>query len=481
MEKKSFSLSAPSEWTYELSTLIREVWPFAEVREAADAPEPRNRFVLAPDGGSGTLQLEDGPARSVSLPEDGFIFPGDHAKNRAKQVLFDLMEDPLPWGILTGVRPTKVAYAYLEQGLDAEAVRNILCRQYRLREDKASLCTTVAVHERALLSDHKGTDVSIYLGIPFCPTRCAYCSFISNDRRAYQKFGEEYVGCLLREIEACRPLLRGRRLQSFYMGGGTPTTLSAEQLDRVLSACEEAFDFPDLREITVEAGRPDTITAGKLAVLRDHGVGRISVNPQTMHQETLDRIGRRHRVEDIFEAFRLAREAGFPVINMDFILGLPGETPEMVAASMEAVKKLRPENLTIHTLAIKRASVLNEEKSFADLREEAGKVEEMLSICADAAESLGLEPYYMYRQKNMAGNFENVGYSLPGCEGRYNIEIMEERQTILALGAGGVSKLYFPEENRVERIPNVKTADEYIRRLDEMIRRKEEGGILLEG
>ncbi len=482
MEKKRFVLEAPSAWAYELSTLVREVWPFGECPEpgALSLEEADGQIRISDDGMSGELLLKGEAPRRLQLKEDGFRFPADQAKNRAKQLLFGLMEDPLPWGILTGVRPTKVAYAYLERGLSPEETERVLTEEYCLRPDKAVLCTKVACHERKVLSDHLGTDTSIYVGVPFCPTRCAYCSFISNDRRAYQKFGDSYVDCLLKEIASVGELLEGRRLMSFYMGGGTPTTLSADQLDRVLSACSRALCFPELKEITVEAGRPDTITAEKLEVLRHYGVGRISVNPQTMHQETLDRIGRRHSVEDIYRAFELVRAAGFPVINMDFIVGLPGETPEMVRKSMEAVISLRPENLTVHTLAIKRASALNEEKSFADLREEAAKVEEMLSVTADAASRLGMEPYYMYRQKNMAGNFENVGYSLPGCEGLYNIEIMEERQTILALGAGGISKVYFPEENRVERIANVKTADEYIRRLDEMIERKREGGIRLE-
>ncbi len=475
MEKKKIGLRCPESWQYELSTLIREVYPFAEV-----GTEGEESYEISADGARGTLVRDGALIREESAAEDGFRFPGDHGKNRAKQTLCRLLGARLPWGILTGVRPTKVAYACLDAGKSPEETERILREQYLLRADKAKLCVKVAVKEAGLLADHTGTDVSVYIGIPFCPTRCAYCSFISNDRRAYDKFGDEYVDALLREIESAGRLTAGRRIQSFYMGGGTPTTLSAGQLERVLGAAERAFGISALREATVEAGRPDTITAEKLRVLRDFGIGRISVNPQTMHQETLDRIGRRHSVEDIYRAFALVREAGFPVINMDFIVGLPGEDLRMVAESMEAVKGLRPENLTVHTLAIKRASTLNELGSFSDLAAEAEETDRMLSVCADCASELGLEPYYMYRQKNMAGNFENVGYSLPGCEGIYNIEIMEERQTILALGAGGVSKLYFPEENRVERIPNVKTADEYIRRLDEMIGRKEKGGILLE-
>ena len=470
----ALGLFCPPEWHYELSTLIREVFPFAEVT-ATEAP---CEFHIAPDGQSGFRTDEEG-REDLALSADDFRFPGDHGKNCAKQLIFRLLHARLPWGILTGVRPTKVAYAYLVQGLSEEQVRDILISRYYLRPDKASLCVEVAGRESALLSDHTGTDASIYIGIPFCPTRCAYCSFISNDYRAYAKYGKAYVDCLIKEIEAAAPLLSGRRLQSFYMGGGTPTTLSAEQMDRVLCAAETAFGISALREATVEAGRPDTITEEKLLVLREHDIGRLSVNPQTMHQCTLDKIGRRHTVEDIYRAFEQVRKVGFPVVNMDFILGLQDETPEMVRESMEAVKTLRPENLTIHTLAIKRASSYNERRMGADLVKEGDKIEQMLSICADTARTLGLHPYYMYRQKNMAGNFENVGYAVPGTEGLYNIEIMEERQTILALGAGGVTKLYYPAENRIERLPNVKTADEYIKRLSEMIERKEKGGIRL--
>ena len=475
MDKKAFYLLCRPEWHYELSTLIRQVYPFAKIE--AEPRADMEGIRIAEDGCAAVLYDASGQLRKRVQREERFAFPGEPEKNYAKQALYELLADPQPWGILTGVRPSKVVYAFLEAGRSAEEITEILIREYCLRPDKARLAVAVAQREHALLQDHRGTDVSLYIGIPFCPTRCSYCSFISNDSRAYAKWGEAYCDALEKEIQACAPLISRRRLQSFYMGGGTPTTLTAEQLDRILSAAEKAFDFSQLREITVEAGRPDTITTEKLRVLQAHGVNRISINPQTMNQETLDRIGRKHRVAQIGEAFEAARRIGFPVINMDFILGLPGEEAAQVEQSMAAVRQLAPENLTIHTLAVKRASIMNETGAIPDLRRQADQIEQMLAITSRTAEELGMQPYYMYRQKNMAGNFENVGYSLPGREGLYNIEIMEERQTILALGAGGVTKLYIPEQNRIERIPNVKTAEEYIRRIDEMIERKRKGGI----
>lgn len=456
-QKADFWLVAPPEWRYELEVLLREHWPFA---------------VIASEKTEGIRGLEIDPR---TVPD----------KNAAKRLLYRTLEMTVPWGILTGVRPSKVAYDHLARSTEPAEVVRLLEEEYLLREDKARLCTEVALHEKALLQDHQGTDVSVYVGVPFCPTRCSYCSFISNDSKAYKKHGSAYVEALVKEIEAASSLVEGRALRSLYMGGGTPTTLSPNELRMVFEALDEAFGLTCFKEITVEAGRPDTITRERLSVLRDYGVERISVNPQSMRQKTLDLIGRRHQAADIEPAFLLARDMGFSTINMDFIVGLPGEDEDDVRYSMETVEKLRPENLTVHTLAIKRSSRLNEQASegekldLTDFRISGDKIDRMLAITAATAQNLSLMPYYMYRQKNMAGNFENVGYSLLGHECLYNIEIMEERQSILGLGAGAVTKLYFPEENRLERIPNVKTAEEYVSRLDEMIDRKVEGGFRL--
>ena len=453
---------------YEIQMLIREFLPFAEF----DSTIPEIRISICPDQ---ILWEEDGTVHDrpvVLIPDHS----ADPLKNRIKSVLYDLLADytgyKVPWGTLTGVRPTKIAWSLLDIGLTSEEVKEHMQKAYRLSEDKADLMTRTAERERNLMSGRSGSDVSLYIGIPFCPTRCAYCSFVSYDHRSYEKSSEAYLDALLHEMEACAPMILGRKLQSFYMGGGTPTTLRPDQMDRLLTAADRIFGLDHFTERTVEAGRPDTIHPEILRVLKDHGIDRISINPQTMHQKTLDLIGRYHTVEDVVRAYELARENGFDNINMDLILGLPGETVDDVLVTMERVRALAPDSLTVHTLAIKRSSRFYQEDGEQDLVAQAPMIAEMIDISRMTADSMGLEPYYMYRQKNMAGNFENVGYSLPGKECLYNIEIMEERQSIVAFGAGGVSKIYYPDENRLERAPNVKNVSEYIARVDEMIDRK---------
>jgi len=473
-------LICPQAHFYELGTLIREYFPLIHVLE--QKVEGAWGLVLSDDEMTATLYDEQGTVvrvgravEDVEVPFEHFI--GDPAKNHAKTALSRALGEFLPWGILTGVRPSKIAYAYLEQGFTETEITDFLERGYHLRSDKAQLTAKVAAKERSLMACQQGEDVSVYIGVPFCPTRCSYCSFISNDSRAYKRYHEDYADCLVKEILSAEELFDGRRVRSLYMGGGTPTTLSAEELQRVLKAVSEVVSLDRFLEITVEAGRPDTVTREKLEVLKAFGVNRISINPQTMNQKTLDLIGRRHTVEDIQTAMELARRVSDWTINMDLILGLPEEGPEEVAHTFEEIERLAPDNLTVHTLAVKRASRMNEEGEGAkmlleDPRALARQMDDMIASSAALAQRMGLEPYYMYRQKNMAGNFENVGYSLPGKEGLYNIEIMEERQNILAFGAGGVSKIYEPAINRISRIPNVKTAPEYISRIDEMISRK---------
>lgn len=477
----AFFLEAPKEHFYELSTLIREYLPLASVVSREEAGRQGlfvPGIVLEPSEKGAAYYAADGSLVRIFRAEDPYErYAGENAKNWAKVSIAKVMGEDLPWGILTGVRPSKVAYAYLEEGLTEEEVASVLRNAYLLRGDKAELLVRVAAAERRLMRDQAGSDVSIYVGIPFCPTRCSYCSFISADARAYERHGGAYVTALVKEIESQETYLRTKKLRSFYMGGGTPTTLSAAELGKLLSVCARVFRFEEMKEITVEAGRPDTITEEKLRVLLEHGVRRISINPQTMVQRTLERIGRRHLAEQVEESVVLAREAGFPVINMDLIMGLPGEGEEEVSYTLEKIRAMRPENLTVHTLAVKRSSRLNEEGEGARmLTEDPGKLarqmDHLLALTSGAASQLGLLPYYMYRQKNMAGNFENVGYAQPGTECLYNIEMMEERQQIMAFGAGAVSKVYFEAENRLERAPNVKGPEEYIRRIDEMIERK---------
>jgi coproporphyrinogen dehydrogenase HemZ len=384
----------------------------------------------------------------------------------------------LPWGYLTGVRPSKIAYTLLEKGADREQILGEFTKKHLVSEKKAQLALQVAQTEKSILEkmDYKN-GYSLYIGIPFCPTTCLYCSFTSYSLAAYQSKVQPYLEALLKEMKYVSEAMRGRRLDTVYFGGGTPTTLSAGQLDMLLTELERQFDLSACRELTVEAGRPDSITYEKLCVLKAHHVDRISINPQTMNQQTLDLIGRRHTVEQIEEAFALAGKAGLDNINMDMILGLPGENKEMVQHTLEKIKALAPESLTVHSLAIKRAAALNIwREKYLDLQMDNS--DEIVSMAADYAHQMGHQPYYMYRQKNMAGNFENVGYSKPGLECIYNILIMEEKQTIIAMGAGASTKIVFQNETeggqagRIERIENVKDVTNYIQRIDEMIERK---------
>ena len=384
----------------------------------------------------------------------------------------------LPWGYLTGVRPSKIAYTLLEKGADREQILEEFTKKHLVSEKKAQLALQVAQTEKSILEkmDYKN-GYSLYIGIPFCPTTCLYCSFTSYSLAAYQSKVQPYLEALLKEMKYVSEAMRGRRLDTVYFGGGTPTTLSAGQLDMLLTELERQFDLSACRELTVEAGRPDSITYEKLCVLKAHHVDRISINPQTMNQQTLDLIGRRHTVEQIEEAFALAGKAGLDNINMDMILGLPGENKEMVQHTLEKIKALAPESLTVHSLAIKRAAALNIwREKYLDLQMDNS--DEIVSMAADYAHQMGHQPYYMYRQKNRAGNFENVGYSKPGLECIYNILIMEEKQTIIAMGAGASTKIVFQNETeggqagRIERIENVKDVTNYIQRIDEMIERK---------
>ncbi|MBR4142715.1 MAG: coproporphyrinogen dehydrogenase HemZ, partial [Firmicutes bacterium] len=316
--------------------------------------------------------------------------------------------------------------------------------------------------------------IGLYIGIPFCPTRCQYCSFTSNP---YQRdASDDYLASLFREMEAVRKLMdrQGQTAESIYVGGGTPTSLEVDQLRLFLNRVRDLFVTDSTVEFTVEGGRPETITAEKLTVIQEAGAGRISINPQSMKQRTLDLIGRKHSPQQIREAFALAQQAGIGIVNADLITGLPEETPEDFRDSLSEVIALGPENVTVHTLAVKKASRMIEEDPRIALRQ-AENVRQMLQDADRMLTEAGFEPYYMYRQKHMAGNFENVGWCRPGTASLYNIRIMEEDQTIVAMGAGAISKVYFPAENRLERVPNVSNYQIYIERIDEMIARKEAG------
>lgn len=407
------------------------------------------------------------------------------AKTAIKRELYNMLSKrtgkELPWGTLTGIRPTKIALTRLYEGWTEDEIRKYMADTYLTSREKIDLSVEIAEREKNLLSrvDYEN-GYSLYVGIPFCPTTCLYCSFTSFPIGAWRGKMHLYLEALFKELEYVAHQMKGKTLDTIYFGGGTPTALEAEELDAILTKIEETFDLSAVKEFTVEAGRPDSITEEKLRTLRAHGITRISINPQTMKQATLDLIGRRHTVEKVKEQFRLARELGFDNINMDLIIGLPEEDINDVRDTMEQIRELAPDSVTVHSLAIKRAARLNIfRERYAGLKIE--NTQEMIDLTASCARSMGLVPYYLYRQKNMAGNFENVGYAAPDKECIYNILIMEERQTIVACGAGTTTKVIFPKENRLERVENVKDVEQYISRIDEMIERKQKMLEKLEG
>lgn len=396
-------------------------------------------------------------------------------KDKLKRLLYLMLKKEtgaaLPWGTLSGIRPTKIPLSLLEQGYEEDYIRAHMRENYFISEEKGLLSIKVAKCELELLKnvDYKNA-YSLYIGIPFCPTTCSYCSFTSYPISKYQGIVSGYMEALGKEIDFAGEALKKKKLNTLYIGGGTPTALSHEQLDWLLGKITRTFNLDECLEITVEAGRPDSITAEKLKVLKSYGIDRISINPQTMKQATLDLIGRKHTVKDVESAFFLTRDYGFGNINMDFIVGLPGETYEDVSHTMEQALRLKPDCITIHSLAIKRAAKLNTDKELYKDYEYINN-EETMQLTGEYAKKMHLEPYYLYRQKNMAGNMENVGYAARGKAGIYNILMMEEKQSIMALGAGAISKAIFPG-GQIERVGNVKNVEQYIDRIDEMIERK---------
>lgn len=399
-----------------------------------------------------------------------------HCRNQVSRFLYSIFSDftgrKLPWGMLTGIRPTKIVMKWLDEGMDREEIPDRFVSEYLADRQKASLCLEVASKEREILAAHPfEKEYSLYIGIPFCPTTCLYCSFASFPVSRFGDRMEAYLKALDTEMAFVAETWAGKPLTTIYVGGGTPTALSEKGLSILMEMIHRHFPVPTLQEFTVEAGRPDSVNAEKMRILKDAGVGRISINPQTMHDETLSLIGRNHTVEQVLTAYHLARDIGFDNINMDMITGLPGEDIGHIEGTLRQLAQLKPESLTVHSLAIKRAAHLNiEMERYQSLVK--GSTNDMLRLVDATCHQMGMEPYYMYRQKNIPGNLENIGYSLPGKECLYNILIMEEKQDIISCGAGGSTKYVYPEENRIERTENVKNIDHYIARIDEMIERK---------
>ncbi len=484
-------------YRYEVHSLVKAFYPAEDVRvviegtakaekERENNPVPFMYIHFSAEGIR--IRYENGKSYETAgvIKEDQQGAAGccyDRKSPACKQALKHLVYSSLceitgrklPWGDLIGIRPTKIAMAQIEKGASPEEAAAFMEAEHYCSSSKAALAAQIAVREKSILDGmHQKDGYSLYIGIPFCPTTCLYCSFTSYSEALWKNRIDEYVDTLIREMRECAPMVEGLRLDCVYFGGGTPTTLNPAQLDRLLSAVRKYFPVQQASEFTVEAGRPDSITTDKLRVLKDHPVTRISVNPQTMRDETLKLIGRRHSAAQTIDAFLMARQEGFDNINMDIILGLPGEGAEDVRYTIEEIKKLSPESLTVHSLAVKRASRLAgwiEANGFSMI----SNTDECMSIAAAGAGEMGMEAYYLYRQKNMAGNYENTGYAVPGRYGLYNMAIIEECQSILALGAGAISKrLFFMDDEsvRIERSDNAKDVGTYLKNIDEMIDRK---------
>ena len=464
-------------YQYDLHALLKSFYPEHDVRVyAAEAQEEHQDdekqviIQLFNDSMNVILDIDVRKEYVHTYKNDTDVIKKE-CKLSIYQDLCDYTGKTLPWGNLTGIRPTKLAMGMLAEGKEDAEIVAWLKAAHAVSDEKAQLSLDIARREKAILDRlHYEDGYSLYIGIPFCPTTCLYCSFTSYPIAVWRKRVDEYLQALFQEIDFVAETYKNKILDTVYIGGGTPTTLEAAELDRLLQYVRDKFDFRQVTEFTVEAGRADSITREKLDVLKKHGVTRISVNPQTMKDETLRYIGRQHTVAQVKDAFWLAREAGFDNINMDIILGLPGELESDVQNTIHEICKLNPDSLTVHSLAVKLASKLSqwiEENGIATLR----NTDSTMDIAQKGAYALEMKPYYLYRQKNMSGNFENVGYAREGKYGIYNILIMEEKQTIVACGAGSISKRVYPD-GRIKRSENVKDVSQYIERIGEMIERK---------
>ena len=450
-------------------------------------------FEHALSNGDDALMLKSSEMEFEAIFYKGGIMVGrfatsyDHrpsSKRQIKKNLYQMLEkfyDPMSkWGILVGIRPVKIVHELLDEGKSYDAIEEILLKTYLMKPEKASLLMEIAKRERPHLYPIDSNAISIYICIPFCPSRCLYCSFPSNDVSKKGKLMAPYVQKLISEIEYVSDKIRDQNylVDCIYVGGGTPTALTEVELQDLMDAITRSFDIKNVKEFTVEAGRPDSITDIKLKTLKNAGVSRLCVNPQSMRDQTLVQIGRKHTAGDIKAMMVQARAHGFDNINMDLIMGLPGETLEDANQTISEVIEMAPENVTIHTLSVKRASRLNEQIEQVELAHDQ-TVEAMMSSSVVILRQHGISPYYMYRQKKMIGHLENIGFAKEGYESLYNMRIMEERHTIIALGAGAVSKICHADENRFERVANFKGVEDYLERFGEVIERKKEAFIAL--
>lgn len=459
---------------FELENLTRLFFPNEKITVIRDFSEPQPPYIYTEVSDKITISVNIGSFNKSETAVKKLA--DDDNELVSAQLLYKLLCDftglTQPWGILTGVRPVKLLRRLAEESNEEQAVKKFE-NDFFVSNEKIALSRETEHNERKILELSKPESFSLYVGIPFCPSRCSYCSFVMASIERAEKLIEPYTKLLCEEIKRTAEIANklGLRLETVYFGGGTPTTLSAEQLDTVLGTVNNSFDMSTCREFTVEAGRPDTIDIAKLFALKENKVDRISINPQTVNDEVLKTIGRKHTAQQFFDAFELARKCGFDNINTDLIAGLPTDTPESFKNSLDSIVRLNAECITVHTLCMKRASRLTTEGVTLDLQQ-ARDAREMLAYTQNILGQNEYIPYYMYRQSRMVGNLENVGWSKRGFESLYNVYVMDETHTILACGSGGVTKLKRNNPDYLERIFNFKYPYEYIDRFDELIQRK---------
>lgn len=459
---------------FELENLTRLFFPNEKITVTRDFSEPQPPYIYTEVSDKITISVNIGSFNKSETAVKKLT--DDDNELVSAQLLYKLLCDftglTQPWGILTGVRPVKLLRRLAEESSEEQAVKKFE-KDFFVSNEKIALSRETEHNERKILELSKPESFSLYVGIPFCPSRCSYCSFVMASIERAEKLIEPYTKLLCEEIKRTAEIANklGLRLETVYFGGGTPTTLSAEQLDTVLGTVNKSFDMSTCREFTVEAGRPDTIDIAKLFALKENKVDRISINPQTVNDEVLKTIGRKHTAQQFFDAFELARKCGFNNINTDLIAGLPTDTPESFKNSLDSIVRLNAECITVHTLCMKRASRLTTEGVTLDLQQ-ARDAREMLAYTQNILGQNEYIPYYMYRQSRMVGNLENVGWSKRGFESLYNVYVMDETHTILACGSGGVTKLKRNNPDYLERIFNFKYPYEYIDRFDELIQRK---------
>lgn len=461
----------------DLFELARSFFPDHEITEFRDFESNyvaslsynENRFLAELTCNSGE------PGISIVSDADSNIYRDEEATQRisAKKAFYDMLstytEKKLPWGILTGIRPIKVTTALKEKGISDKEIIDILTGAYSIDTEKAQLSLQICNTQEKIIKSFEKDTFSLYISIPFCPSRCLYCSFPSLPISKFGKYIEEYLDVLLYELIQIKDMMKGWRISTIYIGGGTPTTLPVEMMDRLLVELE--IMFPGTIEITVEAGRPDTLNFEYLKLFKSHRIDRISINPQTMNDETLKLIGRKHTAKDVVTAYRQAKDIGIPIVNMDLIVGLPGERRGEIINTLDMIDNLDPDNLTVHTLSVKKGSNLMIEKETFKMTNDI-EIESMLKYTREFAAIKGLTPYYLYRQKQILGSFENIGYSKKENPCVYNVAIMDEKQTIISAGMGAISKVYNTRDKTLERVPNFKDLDTYMKRTEELVKRK---------